>query len=414
MKIAVWQNLPGGGGKRALYYHIQGLLQRGHMVEAWCPPTADQDYLPLNNLIHEHVVPMRWKEIDLSQSNFLDKVSWVLNSRSRNIKELDSHCRQCAEEINRANFDLFFANSSLFLAVAPIARYVKIPKVIYLQEPSRPLYEATPKWPWIPPALPTGFWQRPGSLIKYFEDVTRIKYNGILAREESINISAYDAVLVNSFFSRESMLRAYGVNARVCYLGVDANLFTDRHQHRDDFIVGIGSIMPLKNIEFVIKALSLVRGVRPRLIWIGNQSSLSYLNQLTQLAASLHVDFEPRQTISDETLIDILNRAAMMVYAPRLEPFGFSPLEANACGLPVVAVAEGGIRETVIDGVNGLLVESDEKAMALAIERLRDDKDFAESLGQNGRKIVVEKWALSSAIDRLEQRFEEVVEEKGQ
>src|SRR6266446_7167318 len=46
VKIAVWHNLPSGGGKRALYYHVRGLVERGHTVESWCPPTADQSYLP--------------------------------------------------------------------------------------------------------------------------------------------------------------------------------------------------------------------------------------------------------------------------------------------------------------------------------------------------------------------------------
>jgi glycosyltransferase involved in cell wall biosynthesis len=44
-----------------------------------------------------------------------------------------------------------------------------------------------------------------------------------------------------------------------------------------------------------------------------------------------------------------------MAYAPRLEPLGLAPLEAGACGLPVVAVAEAGVRETVVDGITGSL-----------------------------------------------------------
>jgi hypothetical protein len=58
VKIAVWHNLPSGGGKRALYDHVTGLLARGHTVESWCPPTADQDFLPLGTLVVEHVVPL--------------------------------------------------------------------------------------------------------------------------------------------------------------------------------------------------------------------------------------------------------------------------------------------------------------------------------------------------------------------
>jgi glycosyltransferase involved in cell wall biosynthesis len=109
--------------------------------------------------------------------------------------------------------------------------------------------------------------------------------------------------------------------------------------------------------------------------------------------------------IDDNALIDLFNRASVMVYAPRLEPFGYSPLEANACGLPVVAVAEGGVRETIIDGVNGLLVEYDPRAMALVIARLLQEPSTARRLGATGRKLVVEKWSLEAAMERLEQHL---------
>src|SRR5215470_20410336 len=60
VRIAIWHNLPSGGGKRALYNQIQGFLKRGHTVESWCPSTADQTYLPLGDLVPEHVVPLTW------------------------------------------------------------------------------------------------------------------------------------------------------------------------------------------------------------------------------------------------------------------------------------------------------------------------------------------------------------------
>ena len=87
--------------------------------------------------------------------------------------------------------------------------------------------------------------------------------------------------------------------------------------------------------------------------------------------------------------MNILNRAMLMIYTPRLEPFGFAPLEANACGTPVLAVAEGGVRETIVDGVNGLLVDDDPRAMADAVTRLSNDREYARRLGQAGRKQVV-------------------------
>jgi glycosyltransferase involved in cell wall biosynthesis len=109
-------------------------------------------------------------------------------------------------------------------------------------------------------------------------------------------------------------------------------------------------------------------------------------------------------------VIDILNRARLMVYAPRLEPFGYAPLEANACELPVVAVAEGGLRETIVDGVNGLLVEGTPDALADAIARIRSDESYARRLGRNGRQLVLERWSWEAAINRLEARMVEAVQ----
>src|SRR5262249_43819292 len=57
MKIAVWHNLPSGGGKRALFYHVRGLVERGHEVVSWSLDTADRDYIPLSDLVVEHVLP---------------------------------------------------------------------------------------------------------------------------------------------------------------------------------------------------------------------------------------------------------------------------------------------------------------------------------------------------------------------
>ena len=72
-------------------------------------------------------------------------------------------------------------------------------------------------------------------------------------------------------------------------------------------------------------------------------------------------------------------------------------------------MAEGGIRETVLDGINGLLVEPDETVMARAVERLRDDREYASRLGMNGLKLVREKWSLNASIDRIEGKLTRVL-----
>jgi glycosyltransferase involved in cell wall biosynthesis len=407
MKIAVWYNLPSGGAKRALYYHVRGLVERGHHVEVWCPPTVDQDYLPLSELVQEHIVPLgdhakspRWIKRNPLRP-FLDLTAAVL--------DMEDHCHKCAKEMEAGGFDLLFANTCLFLAAPAIGRMVSLPKVLYLQEPARNLYEAMPELPWVARPSDPAFWCSPRRLKHTLADMIYVQTLRIKARQELLNAQAYDTVLVNSYFSRESVLRAYNLDAKVCYLGVDTNLFRNLHCPREDFVVGLGQFSPHKNARFIVEAVAAMPAPRPRLVWIGNVSSPDYLAEMQHLAAGHGVTLEARINVSNEELCSLLNRARVLLYAPRLEPFGFAPLEGNACGLPVVAVAEGGVRETVMDSVTGLLVESRPEAMAAAAATLMRDAVFAEHLGQEGERLVSERWSLSASIDRLEQAFGETI-----
>jgi glycosyltransferase involved in cell wall biosynthesis len=408
MRIAVWHNLPSGGGKRALYYHVRGLVERGHLVEAWCPSTCDRNYLPLSEFITEHVVP-----IDIPGRNKFVAARPLLRElhvdelELREAKALDEHCQECADQINRGGFDILFANSSIIQAVSSIGRHVNTKKVLYLQEPNRVLYEAgRDGLPWVAIPAISRPWMHPRSYLRWFlSDLIRTRQFRILARDERINASAFDLILVNSYFSRESLLRAYGLDSTVCYLGVDTQLFVNHGYPRENFVVSVGQLFSNKNVEFVINAVAKIGAPRPRLVWIANRREDSYYEQVRSLAETHRVTFEARASIDDNKLVDILNRATAMVYAPRLEPFGLAPLEANACGLPVVAVAEGGVRETIIDGVNGLLVQHQPQMMAHAIQRLAHDKDLSAQLSNNASKIVQEKWSVNSAVDRLEMQL---------
>ena len=142
MRIAVWHNLPSGGGKRQLYNHVKGLLEHGHHVEAWCPDTANPTFLPLGELIREHVRPLRRKP----PSPWFEAIRpiWVV---SEMVDVLEDHYRACADEINRGGFDLLYANACLFLRTSGLAQYVRIPTALYLGEPYRWFYEALPELP---------------------------------------------------------------------------------------------------------------------------------------------------------------------------------------------------------------------------------------------------------------------------
>jgi glycosyltransferase involved in cell wall biosynthesis len=396
--------LPSGGGKRALYDHVRGLLARGHEVEIWCPPTANRSYLPLSELAPEHIVPLAGH----TGARGLARLQPLYWNMHRKLAAMDEHCRLCAEQIRQGSFDVLYAASCYIYTTTSIGRQVRLPNLLYLQEPNRPLYEALPELIWAEPRREGAGW-RPANLRRWTADTARTVMLRAKVRAEIDNARAYDRILVNSYFSRESVLRTYGLDARVCYLGVDTQRFVARGLPREHFVMGVGAIVTLKNIHFLIDALGRMPQPRPRLVWVGNAADERYLTSLTHLAQEHGVDFAPQVNVSDEQLIDLLNRAGAMLYAPRLEPFGYAPLEAGACGCPVISVFEGGMKETVVNGVNGIVTDPQPQAMADALARLLAEPEQAAQIGRAARKFVQERFSLRAAIDRIEFELQDAI-----
>lgn len=405
MRIAIWHNLPSGGGKRALYYHVKGLVERGHDLEAWCPSTADNTYLPLSDLIKENIIPFNEiKTSDIIFNDFFIPYKTIINR----LEAMDRHCRQCAEEINRKNFDLLFVNACMFFRTSAIAQYVNIPTLIYLGEPYRWLYEALPELPWLAISPPTTDWYYSLKYIKHFvKNLIEVQGLRVQMREELRYAKAFDLILVNSLFSRESLKRAYNLESKVCYLGVDCNTFRHLSLSRKNIVVGLGAIYNGKGLERAIYSIGTIeKFCRPSLVWVGNFSDHVYEENIKKLAASLEVEFVSKVKISDSDLVQILNQASVMIYTSILEPFGLAPLEANACGTPVVAIAEGGVRESIKDGVNGFLINSyDPFEIGKVIQKILVNEEFANQLGKQAKDYVSEAWSLDSAISNLEAYF---------
>jgi glycosyltransferase involved in cell wall biosynthesis len=406
MKIAVWHNLPSGGGKRSLYHHVRGLLEKGHTVESWCPSTADQTYLPLSELTTEHILPLNWKSRSAVNplNQFLNEYYNIVDK----IAALDEHCKQCADVINRGDFDVLFVNPCTFFRTTSIGQYVTIPKVLYLQEPYRWLYEAMPRLPWLAlSAADKPWWLSPRYARTFLKNLVEVQGLRVQAREELDNAKAFDLILVNSLFSRESVQRAYGIDSKVCYLGIDTDFFEPLSLPRQNMVVGLGAIYSGKGLERAVQAISTIKASeRPTLTWIGNFADPQYLDKIEKLATSLEVNFIAKVRISDQEIVIFLNQASVMIYTPILEPFGFAPLEANSCGTPVVAIAEGGVRESVKEGINGFLVNgTDAVEMGSKILTLLSNPPLIEEMGSRAREHVLKMWSLECAINRLEKNL---------
>jgi glycosyltransferase involved in cell wall biosynthesis len=167
-------------------------------------------------------------------------------------------------------------------------------------------------------------------------------------------------------------------------------------------VLSVGALTPFKGHSLVIDAVARMKTPRPTLVVIGDRGDDG--PALEAQADELGVDLQIRAGIPFGEVVALYQQAAAVVCAQVREPFGLVPLEAMAAGRPVVAVAEGGLRETVQDGVNGLAVGRDPAEVAQALDRLAMDSALRERLSTTGRAAAETEWtwtAYAASIDEL-------------
>jgi D-inositol-3-phosphate glycosyltransferase len=94
--------------------------------------------------------------------------------------------------------------------------------------------------------------------------------------------------------------------------------------------------------------------------------------RLRALAHELGVELDLRVGISDGELASLYRAAHVTLYLARREPLGLASLEAQACGCPVIVADEGGLPETIVDGVTGYRTPLDPASAASFVDQLAD------------------------------------------
>jgi glycosyltransferase involved in cell wall biosynthesis len=145
-------------------------------------------------------------------------------------------------------------------------------------------------------------------------------------------------------------------------------------------ILTVGRLVERKGFEDVIRALPAVPGAELVIVGGPPEGSLAdqpYARKLSALAEHCGVGDRVRLAgaVSSADMPRWYRSADLLAAAPWYEPFGLTPLEAMACGVPVVGTAVGGITDTVVDGVTGDLVPArDPRALGAALRRLVADE----------------------------------------
>jgi glycosyltransferase involved in cell wall biosynthesis len=155
-------------------------------------------------------------------------------------------------------------------------------------------------------------------------------------------ISQYVARRIGLYYNRQSA---------IVYPPVDTEAFTPGDPGPRQALVVVSALVPYKRLELAIAA---AHAAHLPLDIIGDGPERTHLEALAASAPGVRL----LGRLDDEA-VRASYRSAMAVLLPGEEDFGLVPVEAQACGRPVVALGRGGATETVIDGVTGLLVPDD-------------------------------------------------------
>lgn len=216
-------------------------------------------------------------------------------------------------------------------------------------------------------------------------------------------------------------LKAMGIDTAkvsIAPCGVDLDLFTSEGPadarsgpHR---ILSVGRLVPRKGVDLVIRSLPYLKAagfadVELLIVGGGARGQDPEAQRLLGLAHDLGVadQVELRGQVPREAMPAIFRSADVVACTPWYEPFGIVPLEAMACGIPVVAAAVGGLTDSVVDHGTGLHVPpKDPAAIAEAVAMLLASPALRAKLGRAGERRAKARFSWNRVAAETEKAYQ--------
>lgn len=357
MRIAMFHEMPIGGGERSVYEISKGLRRRGVNVDLYT--THEKENIPkeLFDKIHIYKFPVKiWRGGNWKRRLYKDTFE---------IMKLYILHRKIANEIDSRKYDYAFINSSQFIENPFILRFLKTKSVMYCHDPhDRLIYDPINK---IPDDLGIG-------RIVYEKT---FRYLRKINDKKNINHASF--LLANSKYTKQIIKKTYGLESEVLYLGVNEREFFPEKQEKKNDILFIGSASKFDGFELYLEIVKrLPKEIKARSVlaeqeWISGKEALRRLYAESKIVLSLAVR----------------------------EPFGLIPLEAMSCEIPVVAVREAGYKETVVDNKTGYLVKRNSNKIAKKIMLLLKNNSKREKMGIEGRNEILDKWTWEKSTNQI-------------
>lgn len=315
------------------------------------------------------------------QTSFLQNYPNFIKKRYR---LLTHKFPRAMEEMDFEEYDLVISSSSAYAhgIVTPLATK----HICYCHSPMRYAWDWTHEY-------------RDENNLKGLKSLVYMPLIKYLREWDFVAADRPDVYISNSRNVQKRLKKYYKVNSDIIYPPVDTERFRIGKEHSGYFLI-ISTLTPYKKIDL---AVQMFNKIGRKLVIIGEGSHRNYLESI----AGDNIDFLGFK--DDETVKEYLQNCRAFIF-PGEEDFGITPVEAMACGKPVLAFGKGGCTESVISGKTGEFffeptVESMEDGLARLLynERFyrphtirRHSKNFSQEIFE--KRI---KRAIRSACRKL-------------
>ena len=192
--------------------------------------------------------------------------------------------------------------------------------------------------------------------------------------------------LCNSENTKRRIKKYYDRDAHILYPYVDCSKY--RYKKNGDFWLSVNRLYPEKRVEMQIEVFRKLPD--EKLIIVGGYArgdhAEKYLNKITDLPNNIEI----KGQIDEKELIGLYANCRAFITTALDEDFGITPIEAMASGKPVVAVDEGGYKETVINGKTGKLVKADVDELIWAVKEIgKNPKKYRKNCEKQAEKFDI-------------------------
>jgi glycosyltransferase involved in cell wall biosynthesis len=207
-------------------------------------------------------------------------------------------------------------------------------------------------------------------------------------------VNRMDAIVTNSENTRIRIKHYLGVESVVIYPPIEIDQFSWKGQ--SDYYLSTARLTALKRVDLIVSAF--LKMPEKRLVVISGGEELGSLKR--QCAGANNISF--LGWVSDEALVELVGNAIATIYLPHDEDFGMSVVESMAAGKPVIGVAEGGLKETIVPGATGVLLSPD-FAIEDVVTAVRSMTSGRAAAMRRACERAAQKFSRQSFVEKVKQ-----------